>query len=163
MERVTIERGVIVGKGFRHESNDDEVDAICITTNQDVLLAAVGIMDCKGLNTVKCTVYKGSNYEEDNVVYESGEREYTSVEKSDKPIILEFESPVTIEKNVKYTVEIVQWNEGDHISMFVEDGKSEIQSGSLNVCFSEADYSFSGSEVETGAIPTLYFVIRRQY
>ena len=152
---ITIQRGTVCKKDWEYPG--DSTDAICIKSDQRVELRAVGIFNCDGRMSVKCKIYKGDNSDgTDNIVYET-QKTFVKQKKSHVPLKWNLGQPIIIEKNTKYTIEILQKNKKGRTSVRCENGKNEVKNDGLTISFLPALKSPNCTEVDCGALPTLYF------
>ena len=127
-------------------------------SNKDIQLTGVGIFNCNGTVTVKCKIYKGDNDCKDNIVGESEEESFIRDKASKEPIELKLKNGgVDIVANVKYTVEILQVNDGG-ASFYVKPGKQTIidRDNEVRWTVTEAVVSTNSTRPSKGAIPSFY-------
>ena len=84
-------------------------------------------------------------------------KEFTDQKRCDVPLKWNLGPPIIMEKNTKYTIEILQQNDADTKSAYCVDGKDKVTSDGLTISFSNASNSPNGTGVKHGALPTLYF------
>jgi len=157
-KKVVLQRGNIGNSCDWAYAGGTDVDAICIMSNKDIQLTGVGVFDCNGSVTVKCKIYKGDNDCKDNIIGESEEESFEREKASKEPIELKLQNGgVDIMANVKYTVEILQHNEGG-ASFYVKPGKQIINDdeNGVKLTLSEAIVSTNSTRTSKGAIPMFY-------
>eukprot|EP01083_Nonionella_stella_P174251 603550_1 len=136
---------------------DGDMDALSFVSNKNITLYGIGVFDCEGTINVKYDIIKGDNdhYDQADIIATSEQKSFTRELATNTPIRFDLRTPVAIQQNTKYTIQLIQQNDGSE-SSYVKGEQRVVTNHGVTVTFNNARQSPNPTSFKKGAFPALY-------
>eukprot|EP01083_Nonionella_stella_P110834 324628_1 len=106
---------------------------------------------------VKYEIIKGDNgnYDQADIIATSEQKSFTRELATNTPIRFDLRTPVAIQQNTKYTIQLIQQNDGSE-SSYVKGEQRVVTNHGVTVTFNNARQSPNPTSFKKGAFPALY-------
>eukprot|EP01083_Nonionella_stella_P148510 470219_1 len=138
--------------------DDGSIAALCFTSDKNITLYGIGVFDAKGTINVKYEIIKGDNdnYDKTDIIAASQQKSFTRESRTKIPIRFDLPSPIHIQQNTKYTIQLTQKNNNRAYSYRVTKGQGTVTMNGVTITFKNAKKSPNGTDSTYGAFPILY-------